>query len=255
MTDTVGSHNSPAASALVTGATRGIGLGIAQTLARRGYRLTLTARDTDRLSVVADELRGLGAPDVVVLAGDAADEDLPAALAETHQQAYGSMTALILNAGVGTAGNVESFPMHRFDKTFDVNVRAPFALLQACLPLLRAGAAAEPARGAKVIALSSIAGVYAEAGLAAYSASKAAVASLVQAVNGEESSNAVTATAIAPGFVETDMSAWVTDRIPTDTMIPVDDIVTIVDSLLDLSTRSVVPLIVIGRAGTPGNIA
>jgi short-subunit dehydrogenase len=238
-------------SAIVTGASRGIGLGIAQALARRRYGLTVTARDADRLAVVADELRGLGASNVVVVAGDAADEDLPATLVAAHQDAYGSMTALVLNAGVGTAGPVESFPMHRFDKTFHVNVRAPFALLQASLPLLRATAVGS-ARGAKVIALSSIAGVHAEAGLAAYSASKAAVASLVQAVNGEESGNGVTATAIAPGFVETDMSAWVTDRIPADEMIPVDDIVTIVEGLLDLSSRSVVPIVVVGRAGNPG---
>lgn len=242
-------------SALVTGATRGIGLGIAQALARRGYGLTLTARDDARLRAVADELRGLGASGVVVEAGDAADEGLSATLADTHQQEYGSMSTLVLNAGTGTAGSVDTFPMHRFDKTFAVNVRAPFALLQTSLPLLRAAAAEDPKRGAKVIALSSIAGVYAEAGLAAYSASKAAVVSLVQAVNGEESGNGVTATAIAPGFVETDMSAWVTDRIPVDTMIPVDDIVTIVEGMLDLSARSVVPLVVVGRAGTPGNIA
>lgn len=242
-------------SALVTGASRGIGLGIAQSLARRGYNLTVTARDEGRLADVAGSLRELGSPHVQIFAGDAADDDLPVILSAAHADAFGSMSALVLNAGVGTAGNVESFPMRRFDKTFSVNVRAPFALLQASLPLLRAAASGDPSRGAKVIALSSIAGVYAEAGLAAYSASKAAVASLVHAVNGEESGNGVVATAIAPAFVETDMSEWVHDRIPAEEMIPVSDIVTIVNGLLDLSARSVVPLVVVGRAGTTGNVA
>lgn len=242
-------------SALVTGASRGIGLGIAQSLARRGLGLTVTARDPARLAELAVELQGLGAREVVVLDGDAADAELPARLAAAHQEAFSTMSALVLNAGVGTAGDIGSYAMGRFDKTMAVNVRTPFALLQECLPMLRAGAQEDPPRGAKVIALASIAAVYAEAGLAAYGASKAAVVSLVEALNGEESGNGISATAIAPGYVETDMSAWVTDRIPADTMIPVSDIVTIVDGLLDLSARSVVPLIVVNRAGTSGRLA
>ncbi len=114
-------------SALVTGASRGIGLGIAQTLARQGFGLTVTARDPARLDELAAELRTLGAAEVVVHAGDAADPELPAQLAAAHQEAFGSMSALVLNAGVGTAGEIGNYPMSRFDKTMAVNVRAPFA--------------------------------------------------------------------------------------------------------------------------------
>jgi NAD(P)-dependent dehydrogenase (short-subunit alcohol dehydrogenase family) len=224
-------------------------------LARQGFGLTVTARDPARLDELAAELQELGAADIVVHAGDAADADLPAQLAAAHREAFGSMSALVLNAGVGTAGDIGSYPMSRFDKTMAVNVRAPFGLLQECLPLLRSGAEADPSRGARVIALASIAGVYAEAGLAAYGASKAAVVSLVEALNAEESGNGVTATAIAPGFVDTDMAAWVTDRIPAEAMIPVADIVTIVNGLLDLSARSVVPLMIVNRAGASGRSA
>ncbi|MDF2472217.1 MAG: oxidoreductase [Rhodococcus erythropolis] len=162
------------------------------------------------------------------------------------------MRALVLNAGVGTSGRVADYPMRRFDKTVAVNLRTPFALLQASLPLLRTAADADLAGGAKVIALASMAGVYAESGLAVYGATKAALISMVEALNAEESGNGVSATAIAPGYVDTDMSAWTHDRITPETMIKVDDIVELVDGLLKLSSRAVVPKVVMTRAGTNG---
>ncbi|MGF6888670.1 NAD(P)-dependent dehydrogenase (short-subunit alcohol dehydrogenase family) [Nocardia sp. GAS34] len=118
--------------------------------------------------------------------------------------------------------------------------------------MLRAAAAADPGRGAKVIALSSLTGVYAEAGLAVYGAAKAALISLIATLNAEESSHGVTATTIAPGYVDTEMSAWIHDRIPPDRMLAVSDVVELVDALLRLSSRAVVPNIVVSRAGTDG---
>lgn len=239
-------------SALVTGASRGIGLGIARMLADRGYSLLLAARNGDGLKVVADELAGRGSPTVVTCAGDLADPDYPSRLAERHLTAFGSMSSLVLNAGVGTAGSVADFPTGRLDKTVAVNFRAPFLLLQRCLPLLREAASNDEWHGARVIVLSSITGVYAEAGLAAYGATKAALNSLVETLNAEESGRGVSATAIAPAYVETDMSAWVRDQVPGEEMIPVSDVVELVGALLGLSARSVVPRLVISRAGTSG---
>lgn len=239
-------------SALITGASRGIGLGIAERLAHLGYSLTVTARDSERLATVAQELTTAGAPDVVAMAGDLSDPEHLERLTIEHNANYGSMTALILNAGVGTAGNIADFPMRRFDKTFAVNVRAPFQLLQQSLPLLRAGAAEDPDRGAKVVSLASITGVYAERGLAVYGATKAALISLTQTLNAEESANGISATTIAPGYVDTDMSKWTQDTIPPNEMLEVNDIVEIVAALLQLSSRAVVSNIVMTRAGTDG---
>ncbi|MEV6217963.1 SDR family oxidoreductase [Nocardia sp. NPDC051833] len=239
-------------SALITGASRGIGLGIANRLAQQGYSLTITARDADRLTAVAADLRALGAPEVVAVAADMADEDGIARLLAEHADRYATLSALILNAGVGTAGALADSSMKRFDKTVAVNVRAPLQLVQGALPMLRAAAAADPAHGAKVVALSSITGVYAEAGLAVYGAAKAAMISLLATLNAEESGNGVTATAIAPAYVDTDMSAWIHDRIPPERMLAVNDVVEMVDSLLRLSARAVVPTIVMSRAGTDG---
>lgn len=242
-------------SALVTGASRGIGLGIAHRLAAQGYSLTVTARDASRLDAVAAELRGAGAPDVVAVAADMADPDAAEALAAAHRDRFGSMRALILNAGVGTAGAIGEFPMRRFDKTVAVNLAAPFALLQSSLPMLRAGAADNPSNGAKVVAVSSITGVYAEANLALYGATKAALISLVETFNAEQSGNGIAATAIAPAYVDTDMSEWTKDRIPAETMLTVNDIVELVDAVMRLSNRAVLSKLVLSRAGASGYVA
>jgi 3-oxoacyl-[acyl-carrier protein] reductase len=227
-------------------------LAIARMLARRGFGLTIAARDPARLREVAEELMALGAPQVVLQAGDLADEDHPADLCDVHSAAFSTMSCLVLNAGVGSAGRMAELPPRRLDKMYAVNLRSSFVLLQLCLPLLRAGAQVDPRHGARVIALSSITGVYAEGGLGAYGATKAALNTLVDTTNVEESGSGVTATAVAPAYVETDMSAWVRDRIPTEAMIPVDDVVGLVAAVVGLSARSVVPRLVMTRAGTSG---
>ena len=165
------------------------------------------------------------------------------------------MDLLVLNAGVGTAGRIGSYPMSRLDKMMAVNLRAPFATIQLSLPMLRAAAEADAAAGARIVAMASITGVFAESGLAAYGATKAALLSLVDTFNAEESKHGVSATALAPAFVDTDMSAWVTDSIAAEAMIPADDIARMVHMLTTLSARSVVPRIVVSRAGTSGLIA
>jgi len=242
-------------SALVTGASRGIGRGIAFRLAERGYALTITSRKPADLAALAPELRAAGAPHVVHYAADMADRAALAEVVDAHQAAFTNMNALVLSAGVGTAGPIDTLPLHRFDRTVEVNLAAAFVLIQHSLPLLRAAAAADPDRGAKVIALASITGVHPEPGLAAYGATKAALISLMQTLNAEESNRGVTATAIAPGYVHTDMSAWVTDTIPPHTMIPVADVVAVADMLLSLGPRTSITTIVMSRSGTTGHHA
>jgi 3-oxoacyl-[acyl-carrier protein] reductase len=239
-------------SAVVTGASRGIGLGIARRLAERGHALTINARDAERLESVAVDLREAGSPEVLVVAGDAASESDMQRVVDQHAGRFGALSALVLGAGVGSAGPIAEYPLSRWDRQFTVNTRSAFVLIRQALPLLRATAAAEPDRGAKIIALSSIGGVYAEPGLAAYGAAKAALRSLCQSVNVEESAAGISATAIAPGYVDTDMSAWIHEQVPPESMIAVGDIVALVDGLLQMSARAVVPEVVVTRAGTTG---
>lgn len=240
-------------SALITGGSGGIGLGVAEGLARRGWNLTVAARGAERLGQASTCLRQAGASNVLALVADVADDEQRTALVEAHRDAYGgAMDALVLNAGVGTAGMVETYPRKRLHRTFDVNLLAPFLLLQDCVSMLRRAAASDPQRGARVIVMSSITGVFAEPGLAVYGASKAALLSLVSSINQELSVEGITATALSPGYVDTEMSAWVHDRIPAEAMMTVEDIVTMVLAILDLSSRAVVSNIVMSRSGTDG---
>ncbi|WP_067663117.1 SDR family NAD(P)-dependent oxidoreductase [Nocardia miyunensis] len=242
-------------TALITGASRGIGHGIALVLAARGYGLTITSRTAEALEGVRDELLAAGAVRVIAPAADMADRPALPGLVEAHRDEFGSMHALIVNAGVGTAGNISSFDMTRFDKTLEVNLASAMVLIQNSIPLLRRAAQDDPVRGAKIIGLSSITGAYAERGLAVYGASKAALLSLLETVNLEESRNGITATALAPAYVDTDLSAWVTDRVPADSMIPVSDVVQLVATLLELTSNTVISRIVMARKATNGYCA
>jgi short-subunit dehydrogenase len=242
-------------SAIITGASRGIGLAIAEKLAAQGMALTISSRTAADLDALVPHLRGLGAPSVTPIAADMADPDSVPAILERHREVNTDLSALIVNAGVGSSGDIADYALRRLDKTLAINFRAPFQMIQLALPLLRAAAQRHHDGGAKIVVLSSITGVYAEPGLAAYGASKAALISLVEALNIEESTAGVSAVAIAPGYVDTDMAAWVHDRIAPHTMIPADDVAALVHTLVSLSRRTTLGPIVMARAGSGGHCA
>jgi 3-oxoacyl-[acyl-carrier protein] reductase len=146
-------------------------------------------------------------------------------------------------------GPIESTKWSRLDKQLDVNLRSPFRLIARCLPAMRETARSNPAVGARIIAIASITGLVAEPGMSAYGATKAALISLCETVNVEASADGVSATAICPGYVDTDMTEWVRDRIPAASMITVDDVAELAVSLTRLSANAVVPQLAIVRPG------
>jgi len=235
--------------ALVTGGSRGIGAAIAAELAAEGYALTLVARGTDTLKATADSFSTKHRVDIHIIAANMADETQIRDVADQHRQMFGRLDVLVLSAGVGTAGPVVDMTMRAYQRTMDVNTKAPFILIQELLPLLRQTAQQNPHRGAKIIALSSLTGVAGEAGLAAYGASKAALISLCETVSLEESMHGVTATALSPGYVDTDMSAWKHSDIQPDAMLRTADIAELALAITRLSVHAVVPNIAISRAG------
>jgi 3-oxoacyl-[acyl-carrier protein] reductase len=234
--------------ALVTGASRGIGLAIARRLAAEGFDLTVSARSPDALEDVAAELRAAGGR-VEVVPADMSDEQQVGALAAAHEQAFNVLDVLVLCAGMGHLGAVSDFPVKRLDRTFAVNLRGPFSLTQRLLPSLRKAAELAPT-GAKVIAIASLTGIAAEPGLGVYGASKAALISLCEAITIDEADHGVSATAIAPGFVATDMTEWVSGTIDPATMITAADIAELVVSVTRLSRWAAVPTIPVTRPGS-----
>ncbi|WP_280497681.1 SDR family NAD(P)-dependent oxidoreductase [Nocardia asiatica] len=238
-----------ARTALVTGGSRGIGAEVARRLAGEGYHLTLAARTRETLEETAARLRAETRAEVHPVVAQMNDLDQVRALAQAHEERFGSMNALVLSAGTGTAGNVADLPAKAYERMLDVNFRAPLTLIQAALPLLRKSAGADQERGAKIIALASITGVAGEAGLAAYGATKAALISLCETVSLEESGNGVSATAVSPGYVDTDMTAWKRDVLDPSAMLSTGDIAEMVLAITRLSRNAVVPNIVLSRAG------
>jgi 3-oxoacyl-[acyl-carrier protein] reductase len=177
------------------------------------------------------------------------DDDI-VALADGHRQHFEELDLLVLCAGVGSAGEIASYPIRKFDRQIAVNVRAPLLLTQQLLPTLRKTAADDPERGSKIIAISSLTGMVAEPLLAAYGASKAALISLCESILVEEAANGVTATAISPGFVNTEMSEWLEDRIDPTTMIRALDVALLVSAISRMSRYAAIPNVAITRPGT-----
>ncbi len=237
------------AAALVSGASGGIGNALCRYLASEGFDLTLSGRRAALLESHAAELSlEFGVQTNVVVADMAVEGDVER-LISSHSAFCNRLDALVLCAGVGTIGDVEGYSLSRLDKQIAVNLRGPFQLVGGLLPLLRKTARLNPLRGAKIIAIASLAGVVSERGMAAYGASKAALISLCQTINLEGVPDGVTATALSPGFVDTDMTEWIRDRIDPSSMISVADITHLFGALLRLSPAAIVPNIVISRSG------
>jgi NAD(P)-dependent dehydrogenase (short-subunit alcohol dehydrogenase family) len=233
-------------AALVTGASRGIGAAIAARLAREGYGLTVSARQKPGVAAAVQRLEHDGAPVQGVVA-NMADDDEVIGLAERHEARFGRLDLLVLCAGVGTNHLIGDLPMKMYDLQMAVNLRAPVLLVRECLPLLRRTAKENP-KGTRVVALSSLTAVAAEAELGAYGASKAALVSLCETLCVEESAGGVSATAISPGYVDTDMADWVAGELDSGLISP-DDIAELVVSLTRLSANAIVPHVTVSRPG------
>jgi NAD(P)-dependent dehydrogenase (short-subunit alcohol dehydrogenase family) len=183
------------ASALVTGAGRGIGRAIALALAREGAPVTLLARTAGELEQVADEIRRAGGR-ALVHAGDVRDPALPAAALQRAQAAHGRLQILVNNAGVGGHSPVSETTDAEWDRILDTNLGAVFRMTRAALPQLAAG-------GGHIFMVSSLAGANAIEGMAAYCASKAALDHFTRCLMLEVRHQGVKVTTLAPGSVDT----------------------------------------------------
>jgi short-subunit dehydrogenase len=233
-------------AAIVTGASRGIGLAIAEALAADGYALTLNARRPEPLAATAAALAGRGF-EVQHVAADLADEDAPAVIVAAHRERFGRLDVLVNNGGVGVAGAAGDQQTKLIDMQLDVNLRAIMLMYREALELLRA-AGAEHGR-AQVVNVASIAGKQPQTGLSVYSATKAGVIAYSQAMNRELGAEGIRSVALCPGWVDTDMTDFIKDRVPPEQMIRPADVALAVRFVLQLSPAAVVPEIIFERSG------
>jgi short-subunit dehydrogenase len=184
--------------AVITGAASGIGEQLAKQLGGRGSNLVLVDRDADRLAGVADTIRaahpGLAVDTSVV---DLSDDEATARFAETLAAEHPETTLLVNNAGVALGGRFDQVTLEEFDWVMAVNFRSVVRLTHAMLPVLKA----HP--GAHLVNVSSVFGIFAPAGQAAYAASKFAVRGFSEAVRHELAENGVGVTVVHPGGIRT----------------------------------------------------
>jgi NADP-dependent 3-hydroxy acid dehydrogenase YdfG len=212
--------------AVVTGASSGIGAGLAAMLAAEGARVALAARRGELLEQVAAEICRAGGTAIPVVTDMTDDDSLARLLARVHAE-LGPVDVLVNNAGFGLWKPLEATTMAEWDRTFAVNVRAAACLCAAVLPGM------QRRRFGRVINIGSEAGVAIVPGLAAYCVSKHALGALTEVIQDANHDNGIKAWVVCPGFVDTEMGQVVpgADR---DSYLRVKEVVDVIRFLIRL---------------------
>jgi len=177
--------------ALITGGTSGIGLETAREFVAEGARVAITGKNPATLEAARKEL----GENVLVIASDASDVAAQKVVAETIHQAFGGLDVLFLNAGIAELRPIEQWDEAGFDRSFALNVKGPYFLIQALLPLL--------ANPASVVINASVNARIGMPNSSVYGATKAAVLSLVRTLSGELISRGIRVNAVSPGPIVT----------------------------------------------------
>ena len=210
--------------ALVTGGSRGIGKSICEQLAAAGARVAVVARDGERATATAAVLPGEGHKGY---ACDVTDSDAVDALVKQIEQDLGSLDILVNNAGVTADNLLVRIDNAAWDRVIDTNLKGAFHTIRA------AARGMMRRRKGRIINITSIVGLTGNKGQANYSASKAGLIGLTKAVAKELASRSVLCNAVAPGFIETEMTAAMTED----------------------ARNALMPQIALGRLGTGDDIA
>jgi 3-oxoacyl-[acyl-carrier protein] reductase len=203
-----GMNGRPDGSALVTGASRGIGAAIARALAREGWPVGVNFRsDEESAAAVVDEITQAGGRAIAVK-GDIADPATADALFERLEDEFGPVLVLVNNAGVRADGLAPMIDDDDWQTVIDTNLSAAFRLTRRALrPMIRN-------RFGRVVNIASIVGaVKGNAGQANYAASKAGLVAMTRTVAAEVARRGVTVNAVAPGLIETDMTEGIGENL------------------------------------------
>lgn len=192
-------------TALVTGASQGIGRACALTLAKAGARVALVARNESKLAEVAAEINAVGGT-AEVFAIDIASEESIKAGAKAALAKFGTVDILVNNAGITKDGLLLRMKRSDWDDVLATNLTGTFLLTQAVLsPMLKA-------RWGRIVNISSVVGETGQAGQANYAASKAGLIGFTKSLARELASRGITANVVAPGYIETAMTAVLDEK-------------------------------------------
>jgi 3-oxoacyl-[acyl-carrier protein] reductase len=210
-------------TALVTGASGGIGGAIARTLARRGAVVALSGTRIDALEALASEIGGSAR----VVPADLGAEGAVAALARTADEQMGGIDILVANAGVTRDGLLLRMSDEDWRQVIDINLTSAFQLIRASLRGMM------KKRWGRIVGITSVVGVTGNPGQVNYAASKAGMIGMMKAVGHEVASRGITANCVAPGFIETEMSG----------------------ALPEQRRQAILDAVPMGRLGTPDDVA
>jgi 3-oxoacyl-[acyl-carrier protein] reductase len=191
---------------IVTGGTRGIGAAIAAFLAERGASVVVSGRDADRVQSAAKAMEGLGGR-VVGLAADAAKREDADRLVDTARQEFGRLDVVVNNAGITRDALLVRMKDDDWDRVMEVNLRGAFLMTRS------AAKAMMRQRSGRIINIASTAGAMGNAGQVNYSAAKAGLIGLTKASARELAHWSILVNAVAPGLIETDMSAAIPEAV------------------------------------------
>ena len=194
--------------ALVTGGSRGIGREVCLALAARGARVAVNcAGNAEAAREVVDRCLELGAPDAFVVQANVADPDQVQQMVEQVTGRWGGVDILVNNAGITRDGLLMRMTDDAFAAVLDTNLKGAFY----CLRAVARGMMKQ--RSGRIVNLSSVVGLRGNAGQANYAASKAGLIGLAKSAAKELASRGVTVNCVAPGFIDTDMTAVLPDGV------------------------------------------
>jgi 3-oxoacyl-[acyl-carrier protein] reductase len=186
--------------AIVTGASRGIGRAIAERLARDGRHVVGVARSEGNLAEVVKAVKDAGGS-IEAIGCDVGDGAALGAMVEAVAERHGRLDILVNNAGITRDGLLLRMSDEDFDEVIRVNVRSAFVACRAAARPMMKG------RWGRIINIGSVSGLMGNAGQVNYAAAKAALVGMTKSIARELGSKGLTANVVAPGFIETDMTA------------------------------------------------
>ena len=194
-------------TAIVTGAARGIGKAIALKFAQEGANIAFTDLVIDENGIATQaEIEALGVK-CKGYASNAADFAQTEQVVAAVKEEFGSIDILVNNAGITKDGLMLRMSEAQWDVVINVNLKSAFNFIHACVPIMMRQ------RGGSIINMASVVGVHGNAGQANYAASKAGLIALAKSVAQEMGPKGIRANAIAPGFIETAMTAALPDSV------------------------------------------